>query len=206
MNNKPGFRNWDERYAYDDYVFGTEPNDFLKFVAAQIPADSRVLCLADGEGRNGVYLASLGHRVTSIDQSRAGLDKAERLADARGVAIETIQADLSTYDLGSECWDCVVSIFFHIPPAVRDIIYPGIIQSLAPDGLLILESYTPAQLAYGTGGLPVAEMMLTLDIVRHSFGELEFLHATETVRDVIEGSGHTGEAAVLQLLAKKNAS
>jgi SAM-dependent methyltransferase len=134
---------WNNRYAGDDYVFGTEPNDFLKAVAGKIPDDAAVLCLADGEGRNGVYLAQLGHQVTSVDMSSVGLRKAEKLAKASNVSITTIQEDLTNYDLGETKWDCVVSIFFHIPPKLQQIIYPRIIRSLKPGGLLILESYTP---------------------------------------------------------------
>ena len=160
---------WNDRYEGDDYFFGREPNDFLRSVAGEIPGDANVLCLADGEGRNGVYLAKLGHYITSVDRSSIGLEKAEKLAAANNVSITTIQADLSKYDLGQAQWDCVVSIFFHIPPKLQQIIYPRIIQSLKPDGLLILESYTP----------------------KHE-------------RDVVEGVGHTGQAAVLQLIARKS--
>lgn len=195
---------WNNRYAGDDYVFGTEPNDFLKAVAGEMPSNANVLCLADGEGRNGVYLAQLGHQITSVDMSNVGLQKAAKLATASNVTITTIQADLANYDLGETQWDCVVSIFFHIPPKLQQIIYPRIIRSLKPAGLLILESYTPDQLKFGTGGPPVADLMLTLDLARSAFGEMEFLHAEELERDVVEGIGHTGRAAVLQLIARKS--
>ncbi|MFT6436100.1 MAG: SAM-dependent methyltransferase [Candidatus Azotimanducaceae bacterium] len=197
---------WNDRYDGDDYFFGTEPNDFLKSVAGEIPCNAKVLCLADGEGRNGVYLAQLGHQVTSVDMSNIGLEKAEKLATVNNVSIATIQADLSEYDLGEAQWDCVVSIFFHIPPKLQQIIYPRIIRSLKPGGLLILESYTPEQLKFGTGGPPSAELMLTLELAKYAFGELEFLHAEKLERDVIEGVGHTGHAAVFQLLARKSES
>lgn len=194
---------WDDRYADDDYLFGTEPNGFLSLVANTIPANSRVLCLADGEGRNGVYLASLGHKVTSIDLSQVGLNKATQLAEKNQVDIETIQADLSTHDLGIESWDCIVSIFFHIPPALQATIYPRIIEALKPGGRLILESYTPDQLQFGTGGPPIASLMLTREIVETAFAALSFDHLQELERDVTEGLGHTGRAAVLQLLATR---
>lgn len=204
LNNQSGrFMGWNERYAGDDYVFGTEPNEFLKEIAHQIPDESEILCLADGEGRNGVYLAKLGHHVTSIDQSSAGLEKAQGLARQNKVELTTIQADLSDYDLGLAQWDCIVSIFFHIPPELQEKIYPRIIQSMKPDGLLILESYTPDQLKFGTGGPPVANYILTMELVRSAFGELEFLHTRELEREVIEGVGHTGHAAVRQLIAVK---
>ncbi len=201
--SKPVFPNWDERYSTDDFVFGTEPNDFLKQVAAQIPANSKVLCLADGEGRNGVYLAELGHKVTAVDQSRVGLDKAQKLAEQRGVVIDTVVADLSQYDLGQSCWDCIVSIFFHIPPRLQQVIYPGVIAALRSGGLLILESYIPKQLEFKTGGPPVAENMLTAETAATAFAALKMERCEELEREVIEGTGHTGHAAVLQVVARK---
>ncbi len=196
-------KGWDDRYSNEDYIFGTEPNDFLKSVAERIPEHGKVLCLADGEGRNGVYLAGLGHSVTSVDQSPVGLAKADRLATERGVSLTTVVADLTEYDLGSECWDAVVSIFFHIPEAPRRQIYERVTQSLKPGGMLILESYTPDQLKFRTGGPPLAELMMTKDIARATFPELEFEHCEELERDVVEGSGHTGRAAVLQVIARR---
>ena len=209
MNEKPSSpqkrKGWDERYATEDYLFGTEPNDFLKSVAEKIPASSKVLCLADGEGRNGVFLASLGHSVTSVDMSLVGLQKAQQLAARNDVPLTTIHADLTEYDLGSSRWDCIVSIFFHIPKNLQDIIYPRLLKSLRPGGHLIIESYTPRQLTFNTGGPPLAEYMLTMELIKSAFEDLLFLHAAELDRQVIEGAGHTGQAAVLQLLAQKPA-
>jgi hypothetical protein len=201
--NKP-IRNWDERYDGEDYLFGTQPNDFLASVANKIPEGAKVLCLADGEGRNGVYLASLGHQVTSVDLSSVGLHKAQRLAVNQGVTIETIQTDIAEYDIGNDRWDCIVSIFFHIPPTLRDLIYPRIIEGLKKNGALILESYTPKQLEFGTGGPPIADYMLYPADLDLAFADLdiEFLAACE--RQVIEGTGHTGQASVVQLLARKS--
>jgi 2-polyprenyl-3-methyl-5-hydroxy-6-metoxy-1,4-benzoquinol methylase len=157
--------------------------------------------MADGEGRNGVYLATLGHKVTALDQSRVGLEKAKKLAKQKQVSIETIKADLAEYDLGVESWDCIVSIFFHIPSAVRAHIYPRIITALKPGSILILESYTPEQLNHGTGGPPIAELMLTKDELAQYFSEMNLEHLQELEREVIEGTGHTGLASVVQLLA-----
>jgi SAM-dependent methyltransferase len=203
MTDNPHTMRWDERYGADDYVFGKEPNDFLNAEAHRLNTSSEVLCLADGEGRNGVFLAAHGHQVTSIDQSAVGLEKANQLAKERSVRLKTIQADLTQYDIGEEQWDAIVSIFFHLPPGPRKIIYPRIIRALKPGGLLILESYTPKQLEFKTGGPPVAENMLTEEIISDEFEELEFLHLEELERDVVEGKGHTGHAAVLQLVARK---
>ena len=201
MSDSKKFKDWDDRYADSDYLFGTAPNDFLKSVAERLPSNSRILCLADGEGRNGVYLATLGHKVTAVDQSRVGLEKAKKLAKQKQVSIETIKADLAEYDLGVESWDCIVSIFFHIPSSVRAHIYPRIITALKPGGILMLESYTPEQLNHGTGGPPIAELMLTKDELAQYFSEMNLEHLQELEREVIEGTGHTGLASVVQLLA-----
>ena len=201
MSDSKKFRDWDDRYAASDYLFGTAPNDFLKTVAHQLAPNSQILCLADGEGRNGVYLAAQGHTVTAVDQSRVGLKKAKKLAQQKQVSIETIKADLAEYDIGVESWDCIVSIFFHIPSEVRANIYPRIIAALKPGGILILESYTPNQLNHKTGGPPTSDLMLTKDQLTQYFSEMNLEHLQELEREVIEGTGHTGLASVVQLLA-----
>lgn len=203
MNDLSKRDGWNNRYGVDEYLFGKEPNDFLKESAGQLPAAAKILCLADGEGRNGVYLASLGHDVTSVDQSRVGLDKAEELAKERGVFLTTVEADLTEYDLGLDKWDAVVSIFFHIPEEPRNQIYERVARSLKPGGVLILESYTPDQLKFRTGGPPTTELMMNNAIARRTFADLEFERCEELERDVIEGSGHTGRAAVLQVIARR---
>ena len=193
---------WDERYNTDGYFYGTEPNDFLKSVAGMIPPESSVLCIADGEGRNGVYLAELGHRVTSVDVSAVGLRKAEQLAAGKGVQIETVQADLATHDLGTGCVDAVVSIFCHLPPEPRAQAYRRVAKALKPGGLLILEAYTPEQLKFGTGGPPVPEMMLTADLLRDLLPDLTFERCEELERKVVEGRGHSGQSAVVQAIGR----
>lgn len=201
MSDRKKISSWDERYADTGYLFGTTPNDFLKSVADRLAPNSKVLCLADGEGRNGVYLAALGHKVTAVDQSRVGLEKAKKLAEEKQVSIETVNADLAEYNFGAESWDCIVSIFFHIPRAVRARIYPRIMAALKPGCILILESYTPEQLSYSTGGPPTPDLMLTKDELAQHFSEMNLEHLQELEREVIEGTGHTGLASVVQLFA-----
>lgn len=193
---------WDDRYQTEEYVFGTEPNDFLVEVADRISSGT-VLCLADGEGRNGVFLASKGHDVTSVDASGVALNKAKQLAEKRGVEMTLVKADLGDYDLGIEAWDCCVSIFFHMPPEMRRAMHHRVAQSIRPGGYLVLEAYTPAQLGFGTGGPPVVEMLQTLELLREDFAGMEFIIAREVEREVHEGKGHTGRGAVVQLLARK---
>lgn len=193
---------WEARYGEDPstYLYGTTPNDFLVEAVAELPA-GRALCLADGEGRNGVYLASLGHQVTSVDITEAGMAKAARLAADHGVELTTVVADLAGYDLGTGTWDLIVSIFAHTPPPIRQAVHGNIARALAPGGRLLLEAYTPDQIGRGTGGPPVPELTMDLERLRAELTGMRFLHQTETVRSVVEGPGHTGDGAVVQVIA-----
>ena len=150
---------WDQRYDTEEYVYGTAPNEFLVAHAARIPK-GHVLCLGEGEGRNGVWLAEQGYRVTAVDSSSVGLAKARRLAEARGVSLETVAADLAEYDLGEVAWDGIVSIFCHVPMDLRRDLHSRVVRALRPGGAFLLEAYTPRQLALATGGPPTAELMM----------------------------------------------
>ena len=196
---------WNDRYAAsDEYVFGTAPNDFLARCALRIPAGGRVLCLAEGEGRNAVFLAELGYDVTAVDQSAAGLDKAAALAAARGVRIRTEVADLADYRIEPESWAGIVSIFTHLPQELRARTHAAAVAGLRPDGVFILEAYTPEQVKWKTGG-PVGspELLMTLEALRAELAGLNLIIAHEINRDVVEGSGHTGHAAVVQICGRK---
>jgi SAM-dependent methyltransferase len=195
---------WDQRYSEPGFAYGSEPNDFLAANAERyLPAKGDVLCLAEGEGRNAVFLARLGFRVTGVDGSAVGLAKAKKLAEQNGVEVSTVIADLAEFDLGVEHWDGIVSIWCHTPPALRARLHRAVVAALRPGGVLLLESYTPKQLEYRTGGPPIAELMMTLDAVREELAGLEFLQAEERVRDVHEGKYHDGPSAVLQIVAHK---
>lgn len=193
---------WDARYGTVDFVFGTEPNDFLRSVAEQIPSGP-VLCLAEGEGRNAVFLAGCGHAVTAVDLSAAGLAKAQALAAARGVTLTTAVADLSTYGIAPGAWSGIVAIFMHLPPALRRDLLARVAAGLRPGGVFVMEAYTPAQLAFGTGGPKDPALLPTLAQLRAELPQLEFAVGRELERDVIEGSGHTGRAAVVQVVARR---
>ena len=195
---------WNERYGSADYHYGTEPNDFLAAVAAQIPP-GRVLSIADGEGRNGVFLATLGYDVTSMDSSTVGLAKAQRLATARGVTITTIAADLADFEIAPDSWEGIISIFVHLPPALRQRVHAQVVRGLAPGGLYVMESYAVQQLGRGTGGPSSAELLPTLDALRGELAGLELLQAVEIERDVHEGVHHDGRSAVIQVVAQRPA-
>jgi SAM-dependent methyltransferase len=193
---------WNNRYAVAGHVYGEAPNAFVAQVAPQIPAGP-VLCLAEGEGRNAVYLATLGHRVTAVDQSEVGLAKARRLAKTRGVEMETRVTDIANYAIAASAWAGIIATFAHLPPALRRRIHREVVAGLQPGGIFILEAYTPAQLAFGTGGPKSPELLMTLAGLRDELSGLVLLVGREIEREVIEGTGHTGRGAVVQILARR---
>jgi len=195
---------WDERYSEKDYVYGKAPNEFVAANFSAIPK-GRVLSLAEGEGRNAVFLARQGYAVTAVDGSRVGLQKAERLARENGVDIELVHADLATYDIAESAWDGIVSIFCPLPAAIRSAVYGSAVRGLKPGGVFLLEAYTPDQIAYGTGGGNSVDTMTTKDSLLADLAGLEFTHLQELEREVIEGKYHTGLAAVVQAIARKAA-
>jgi SAM-dependent methyltransferase len=194
---------WDERYSTEEYVYGTEPNDFLHTVAPRLPV-GRTLCLCEGEGRNAVFLAGLGHQVTALDGSAVGLEKARRLADARDVSIRTLHTDLAQYTIETGAWDLIVSVFCHLPPELRRRVHEEVVAGLCPGGMLVLEAFTPQQLEYGTGGPSAADMMMSLDGLHDELRGLRFDHAAELDRELQEGRYHNGLAAVVQVVAVKD--
>ncbi len=194
---------WDQRYASEEYQYGTVANDFLRQQAARLAPASRVLCLAEGEGRNGVFLARQGHRVTGVDASRVGLAKAQALARCQGVDLVTVVADLAAYEPGVAVWDAVVSVFAHLPPPVRRVLRPRVAAAVVPGGLLLLEHYHPRQLEYRTGGPPEVAMLTTLAELAEDFASWEVLHAFEGEREIHEGILHDGLSFVTQFVARK---
>lgn len=197
---------WDQRYNEEGFAYGTEPNDFLRSEFSRIPKGGRVLCLAEGEGRNAVFLAKQGYEVTAVDQSSVGLTKAEILAQENGVKISTILADLADYDPGNEVWDAVVSIWAHVPSSLRRDLHRRIFKSLKTNGIFILEAYTEKHLEMdGIGGPPSSQkdFFMSLDILNNELEGLDFVIGHEVVRHVSEGKYHQGESAVLQVVACK---
>ncbi len=193
---------WEQRYAGGAYLYGTEPNDFLRDTLQRLPRGD-VLCLAEGEGRNAVFLAQSGYAVSSVDLAAAGVRKTRRLAERNGVSVAAVAGDLSTFDLGRARWDLIVSIFAHMPAAVRRDLHARVVGALRPGGVFLLEAYTPGQVGRGTGGPPSAELTMTLADLRDELAPLEILHGVELEREVREGTGHTGLGAVVQVIARK---
>lgn len=193
---------WDQRYSGPEWAYGVEPNDFLRSVVDRLPR-GRALCLAEGQGRNAVFLASQGLDVTAMDQSRVGMEKAATLASERGLSIRTAVADLADYAIEPAAWDLVVLIWAHLPPALRERVHRTVVEGLRPGGAVVIEAYTPDQLKYGTGGPKDPSFTMTCDILRREFAGLEVDICRELVREVHEGNHHTGTGAVVQFLAHR---
>lgn len=193
---------WDERYRSKEYAYGTEPNQFLKQNFHHLPK-GRILSLAEGEGRNAVFLAQQGYSVTAVDTSIVGLHKAQKWAEANGVTVNWVHADLADYDFGNHEWDGIVSIFCPLLPAVRKKMYDRLQLGLKQGGIFLLEAYTPEQLQYGTGGGHSVDFMQSKKMVRTELHSLTFQHLVELERNVIEGIYHTGLGSVVQAVAIK---
>ncbi len=196
---------WDERYTGEEYFFGTEPNAFLVSQLHRLKPGMSCLALADGEGRNGVWLAEQGLDVLSVDSSSVALDKAKKLAQQRGATVQFEQVDLMQWDFGENRFDAVAAIFIQFaPPGLREQMFAHIMRCLKPGGLLLLQGYTPRQLEYGTGGPPVAENMYTESLLREAFADMDILHLSEHDDIIREGAGHSGMSALIDLVSRKN--
>ncbi|MFA6904205.1 MAG: class I SAM-dependent methyltransferase [Gallionellaceae bacterium] len=195
---------WDERYAGGEYFFGTRPNAFMVSQHHLLKPGMSCLAVADGEGRNGVWLVQQGLKVLSVDSSAVAASKADTLAQQKGVTLDFEVADLLNWEWGENRYDAVVAIFIQFAtPAQREVLFKGIKQCLKPGGLLLLQGYTPRQLEYKTGGPPVAENMYTEPLLRKEFADMEILHLLEHDAEINEGSGHKGMSALIDLVARK---
>ena len=194
---------WDQRYADADYAYGRAPNEFLVAQLAHIRAGGEVLCVADGEGRNSVWLASQGLQVTAVDISPQGMNKARALAQEQGVPLHTEVADLSTYEMGEARWDAVVSIFLHLPPLLRRSFHARCLRALKPGGVFIYEAYGDRQSGLGTGGPKELALLPPASDVAADFGAAELIHAYAGLREVREGALHSGQGYVLQFVVRK---
>lgn len=193
---------WDERYGSDEYAYGTEPNDFL-VKSLRGDTSGRALSIADGEGRNGVWLAKQGLEVHTFDGSRVGVTKALRLALSNKVTIDAVVDDMRTYEIAPSSFDVIVSIFAHTDAETRRDLHRRVVRGLRPGGVVILEAYSPRQLSFATGGPKDESLLVTTDLLRDEFQGLDIEHLVEVERDVVEGSLHTGRASVVQLIARR---
>ncbi len=210
---------WNSRFSEPGYAYGTEPNAFLVSQKHYLMPGLKALAVADGEGRNGVWLAQQGLDVLSVDGSEVGLRKARELAQRRGVSIRTEQAELTRWQWPENAFDIVVAIFIHFPPEHRARMHANMLRALKPGGVLIMEAFTPEQLEYKTGGPPVREMLYSVEMMCSDFDipacpdaaqgkkpgatPAEILLLQQTLTELHEGLYHRGTASVVRLVVKR---
>ncbi len=198
------FDRWQQRYSAPGYLFGTAPNAFLRSQAHLLPKRGTALAIADGEGRNGVFLAEQGLDVLSIDFSPLAQEKAKKLAAERGVRLRVEQADVTAWTWSEAAYDVIAGIFFQFAtPLERERIFAGIKRALKPGGLLLLEGYTPKQLEYKTGGPSKLENLWTRELLETSFADLASLDIREYDAELTEGEHHVGLSALIDLVGRK---
>jgi len=204
LSNPSEFARWEKRFSAPDYVFGTEPNAFLHAQAALLPATGTALAVADGEGRNGVWLAERGLDVLSIDWSPNAQGKALALARRRGVVLRTALVDLVAWEWPVDVYDVIAAIFIQfLTPPERRHVFAGMRQALRPGGLVLIEGYRPEQLNYKTGGPSQVENLYTRELLEAEFAGLSELRIHEHDSMTREGTGHVGMAALIDLVGRK---
>jgi len=194
---------WETRFRAPEYIFGKAPNAFLKAQAHRLRAGQTALSVADGEGRNGVWLAEQGLDVLTIDYSPAALAKARALAQERGVRLRTEVTDVFAWRWPRDAFDVIAAIFIFAAPAERPAFFANLKGALKPGGLLLMQGYRPEQLSYRTGGPPDAERLYTRSILEAGFGDMAELDISEHDSAISEGSAHVGMSALIDLVARK---
>jgi SAM-dependent methyltransferase len=195
---------WNARFAQDDYLFGRAPNAFLAAQAHRLVPGQRVLCVADGEGRNSVWLAERGLEVTAFDFAPNAVRKGQRMAGERGVHVAFAEADMLEYPWPAATYDAVVAIFIQfLSPDQRPTTFEGMRGAVRPGGLFLLEGYRPEQVAYATGGPGKVDHMYTRTWLEAEFAQWEILHLAAYDADIAEGTAHKGRSALIDLVAKK---
>lgn len=208
MSTPPAFSDaaetWNRRYAGDEFLFGTEPNAWLREHADHLPPGGRVLSVADGEGRNSVWLARQGFRVDAFDVADRAVEKARGLARREGVSLNLTVADVDGFAWPEAAYDGVVAIFVQFAdPALRARLFERMVRSLRPGGVLILQGYTPRQLEHRTGGPPILSHLYTREMLEAAFADLSIVELREYEADVSEGQGHKGPSALIGLVARR---
>ncbi len=197
---------WNTRFAGDDYVFGRSASQFVVRMEPRLARKSRVLCIADGEGRNSVYLAQQGHDVAANDFAANAITKAKKLAADAGVTIAYAQVDLETWNWPEHSCDAVFAVFFQFAfPDTRDRIFAGLKRTVIPGGRIYLHGYTPKQLDYKTGGPPDVERLYTEELLRTAFADCSIELLTSYEEELQEGAGHSGWSALIDLVARTGA-
>lgn len=195
---------WNQRFAGDEYLFGRKPNEYLKAKAPQLPAGGSVLCVADGEGRNSVWLARQGFQVRAFDVSDVGVAKARKLASEAAVSVDHTVVDCEQFNWAAQRHDGVVAVFVQFAdPEMRARLFANMVHALKPGGVLILQGYTPKQLEYKTGGPGQLSHLYTAELIREAFKDLRIVDLVEYEAELDEGVRHAGRSALLGLVATK---
>lgn len=195
---------WNKRFEANDFIFGQEPNDYLRSQAALLRPGGRALCVADGEGRNSVWLAAQGMKVDAFDIAQVGVAKARKLAAQAGVSVNYSVADCDQWPWPVGAYDLVAAIFIQFAdPAMRERLFAHMIEALAPGGLLVLQGYTPEQLTHKTGGPPLLAHLYTEELLRNTFAALDILELKAYEADLTEGTQHKGRSALVGMVARK---
>lgn len=194
---------WDERFAEEGFAYETEPNDFLKAQVQRLPKGGKILCVAEGEGRNALFLLKQGFEVTAIDLSLVGAAKAKKRAVENGFDLDYRIAHLKDFDYGFKQWDGVVSIFCHPPVVWRSTFHQLVSRSIKPNGVLLVEGYSKAQLKFKTGGPKDVSQLFEVEEFKRDFSDYNHLHLTGIEREIHEGKYHKGLSSVIQFVAVK---
>ena len=202
--NKAEYERWNTRYAIKDYLFGTAPNAFLKAETRRLKPGSSVLALADGEGRNGVFLAEKGLKVHSVDFADNAIAKARRLAAMRNVDIQIEKADVLNWDWPIGRYDALVAIFIQFAtPDERTKLFGNMKRAVKPGGLILMEGYGPKQMEYKTGGPGILEQLTTKELLEEHFSDWEIVDLVEYDCEISEGKRHSGMSALIDMVAQK---
>jgi 2-polyprenyl-3-methyl-5-hydroxy-6-metoxy-1,4-benzoquinol methylase len=193
---------WDERYARQEYIYGIEPNSFLKEKLRSI-IPGRILFPAEGEGRNAIYAATLGWETDAFDQSVEGKKKALQLASQNHVQINYSIQSLDDWNPEPDQYDCIALIFVHLPEALRKQVHQSAFEALKPGGTLILEAFSINQLTRASGGPKIAGLLFTTDQINNDFNAFSEVEILETQVILNEGPLHQGIADVIRLTCRK---
>ncbi len=202
--SRADYERWNTRYAIRDYLFGTAPNVFLKAETRRLNPGNLVLALADGEGRNGVFLAEKGMNVHSVDFADNGIAKARRLAVARNVNMQIEKADVLNWDWPISRYDALIAIFIQFAaPDARVKLFDNMKRAVKPGGLILMEGYTPKQMDYKTGGPSILERLTTRELLEERFSDWEIIDLVEYDCEIAEGKRHSGMSALIDIVAQK---
>jgi SAM-dependent methyltransferase len=194
---------WNERYSQESFAYGKEPNTFLVSKISCLKPQSKVLCLAEGEGRNAVFLSEHNHRVTAVDYSEIGLQKLMGYATQKGLHIDSICMDLNNYKIEEGKWDAIVCIFGHFLPDLRSKVFRQVYKGLTRGGVFLLEAYHKDQLNFRTGGPQDPGLLYDVEDLKFDLSEFDVISIERSIREIAEGQYHQGRSAVVQVVAGK---